>query len=109
MQDDVLQLLEVLFGQVVFAHEFVLSGVELPLVTFLLLGLERLKDGGSDHQVGEDADDEGESPRVLSLHAFKRNNKDGRRKIKKNKRKQKKRKKDSSMCRWELRLSATFS
>lgn len=63
-----LQLLEVLFGQVVFAHEFVLSGVELPLVTLLLLGLQSLEDGRPDHQVGEDADDEGESPGVLSLH-----------------------------------------
>lgn len=93
MQDDVLQLLEVLFGQVVFAHELVLSGVQLPLVTFLLLGLERLEDGGSDHQVGEDADDEGESPRVLSLHAFKRNKKDGRRKRKEKKQKKRKEKK----------------
>lgn len=63
-----LKLFEVLFGQVIFAHEFVLSGVELPLVTFLLLRLQGLEDGRSDHQVGEDAHDEGESPGVLSLH-----------------------------------------
>lgn len=68
LQHDVLQLLEVLFGQVVFAHEFVLSGVELPLVTLLLLRLQGLEHGRPDHQVGEDADDEGEGPGVLSLH-----------------------------------------
>lgn len=68
LQDDELQLLEVLFGQVVFAHEFVLPGVESPLVAFLLLGLQGLEDGRSDHQVGEDADDEGEGPGVLPLH-----------------------------------------
>lgn len=72
-----LQLLEVLFGQVVFAHEFVLSGVELPLVTFLLLRLQRLEHGRSDYQVGEDADDEGESPGVLSLHGNNENTKRG--------------------------------
>lgn len=71
LQHDVLQLLEVLFGQVVFAHEFVLSGVEPPLVSFLLLRLQGLEHGRSDHQVGEDADDEGESPGVLSLHGRK--------------------------------------
>lgn len=71
LQHDVLQLLEVLFGQVVFAHELVLSGVELPLVTFLLFRLQGLEHGRSDHQVGEDADDEGESPGVLSLHGIK--------------------------------------
>lgn len=63
-----LQLLEVLFGQVVLAHELVLFGVEPPPVTLLLLGLQGLEHGRSDHQVGEDADDEGESPGVLSLH-----------------------------------------
>lgn len=68
LQNHELELLEVRFGQVKFAHEFVLPGVQPPLVTFLLLGLQGLEDGRPDHQVGEDADDEGERPGVLSLH-----------------------------------------
>lgn len=68
LQHDVLQLLEVLFGQVVFAHELELSGVELPLVAALVPRLQALEHGGSHQQVGEDADDEAERPGVLSLH-----------------------------------------
>lgn len=68
LQHDVLQLLEVLFGQVVFAHELELPGVQLPLVILLLLGLQGVEHGRSHHQVGEDADDEGEGPGVLPLH-----------------------------------------
>lgn len=68
LQHDVFQLLEVLFGQVVFAHELRLPGVQFSLVVLLLLGLQGLEHGRSHHQVGEDADDEGEGPSVLPLH-----------------------------------------
>ncbi|TNN51084.1 hypothetical protein EYF80_038720 [Liparis tanakae] len=50
LQDDVLQLLEVPFGQVVLAHELVPPGVEPPLVTLLLLRLQGLEHRGSHHQ-----------------------------------------------------------
>lgn len=68
LQHDVFQLLEVLFGQVVFAHELELPGVQFSLVILLLLRLQGLEHGRSHHQVGEDADDEGEGPSVLPLH-----------------------------------------
>lgn len=68
LQHDEFQLLEVLFGQVVFAHELELPGVQFPLVILLLLRLQGLEHGRSHHQVGEDADDEGEGPSVLPLH-----------------------------------------
>lgn len=68
LQHDDFQLLEVLFGQVVFAHELELPGVQFPLVSLLLLRLQGLEHGRSHHQVGEDADDEGEGPSVLPLH-----------------------------------------
>lgn len=71
LQHDVFQLLEVLFGQVVFAHELRLPGVQFSLVVLLLLGLQGLEHGRSHHQVGEDADDEGEGPSVLPLHGDK--------------------------------------
>lgn len=77
LQHDVLQLLEVLFGQVVFAHQLELPGVQFPLVILLLLGLQGLEHGRSHHQVGEDADDEGEGPRVLPLHGDKKSQRAG--------------------------------
>lgn len=68
LQDHELQILEVGSGQVVPAQKFVLSRLQLPALTSLLFGLQSLEDGRADHQVGEDADDEGESPGVLPLH-----------------------------------------
>ncbi len=43
--------------------------LECFLLSLLLLGLDGVKDGGADEQVGERADDEAEGADVLLLHA----------------------------------------
>lgn len=63
-----LQLPVVLAGDVVLSFEPDLLGFEFLLLPHLVVGLQGIKDGGPDQQVGERADDEGQGPHVLPLH-----------------------------------------
>lgn len=68
LQHHLLQLVEVLLGQVEGSEQVVFLHAHPRPLGLLLLGLQRVEDRGADDQVGEGADDEGEGPHVLPLH-----------------------------------------
>lgn len=68
LDDDCLQLSIVILADVVFALESLLLSLQLFLLPHLEVRLQRVKDGGTDKQIGERADDEGQRPHVLPLH-----------------------------------------
>lgn len=68
LQDHLLQLVKVLFGQVKRGEQIPPLPVQRIPLGHLRLGLQRVEDRRSRYQVGEGADDEGEGPHVLPLH-----------------------------------------
>lgn len=68
LQHHLLQLAEVLRGQVESPQQVLLPVVQLLLLAHLLLRLQHVEDRGAHDQVGEGADDEREGPHVLPLH-----------------------------------------
>lgn len=56
-QHDLLNLIKVKPGEVVFMHEQEFAVVEFALLAFLLLWLESVENSRSDEQIGQSADD----------------------------------------------------
>lgn len=68
LQHHPFELAVVGLGEVVLALELQLLLLQLSPVGSLRLGLQGVEDGGAHQQVGEGADDQGQSPDVLPLH-----------------------------------------
>lgn len=68
LHDDGLQLSVIILADVIFPLETLLLGFQLLLLPHLEVGLQGVKDGGPDEQVGKRANDQGQCPHVLPLH-----------------------------------------